>query len=348
MNRAGAGSLQGQCDRSGLVRNELVGLLGPDGESLALASEEHHSVGARLLPDDRGRDVVGAGCRVPQTGRLAGPGGPALGRHLVARDAFRALAAGAVFAASVADFEFLHRDVLDRTHVLHRGSLDRLFRHGARRSRRNPWGHGVGDVLLGEVGEGAGGGVDDGARPNRKAAGRVDQHVTVLVAEVEVPRDGHDGLTRRGAVADVPVQPGVGAVVFRQLQLPRSVHVAYPRSTNRLLEEASQGDDTLAAVLAGELVGYIRLRLNIAPLTAWATDLAVKRRYRKQGIGSGLVLAGQDWGRQQGSHRMVLEMQPKNYPAICLAQKLGFDLCGYNDRYYPNHDIALFFAKTIR
>ena len=137
-------------------------------------------------------------------------------------------------------------------------------------------------------------------------------------------------------------------VVFRQLQLPRSVHVAYPRSTNRLLEEASQSDDILAAVLAGELVGYIRLRLNIAPMTAWATDLAVKRRYRKQGIGSGLVLAGQDWGRQQGSHRMVLEMQPKNYPAICLAQKLGFDLCGYNDRYYPNHDIALFFAKTIR
>jgi hypothetical protein len=31
-----------------------------------------------------------------------------------------------------------------------------------------------------------------------------------------------------------------------------------------------------------------------------------------------------------------------------MAQKLGFDLCGYNDRYYPNHDIALFFAKSIR
>jgi hypothetical protein len=41
-------------------------------------------------------------------------------------------------------------------------------------------------------------------------------------------------------------------------------------------------------------------------------------------------------------------MQPKNYPAICLAQKLGFDLCGYNDRYFANQDIALFFAKNLR
>jgi ribosomal protein S18 acetylase RimI-like enzyme len=45
---------------------------------------------------------------------------------------------------------------------------------------------------------------------------------------------------------------------------------------------------------------------------------------------------------------MVLEMQPKNYPAIQLAQKLGFDFCGYNDRYYANRDIALFFAKGLR
>jgi RimJ/RimL family protein N-acetyltransferase len=49
-----------------------------------------------------------------------------------------------------------------------------------------------------------------------------------------------------------------------------------------------------------------------------------------------------------GSRRIVLEMQPKNYAAIHLAQKLGFDLCGYNDRYYANHDIALFFAKGVR
>jgi len=137
-------------------------------------------------------------------------------------------------------------------------------------------------------------------------------------------------------------------VVFRQFQLPRSVRVAYPKSLSHLANGFGQDVGFLTAVLAGEVVGYIRMRTSIAPLTTWATDLAVMRRNRRQGIGSGLVLAGQEWGRQQGSFRMVLEMQPKNYPAIRLAQKLGFDLCGYNDRYYPNHDIALFFAKSIR
>jgi ribosomal protein S18 acetylase RimI-like enzyme len=137
-------------------------------------------------------------------------------------------------------------------------------------------------------------------------------------------------------------------VVFRQFQLPRSVHVAYPKPLSHLANGFGQDVGFLAAVFAGEVVGYIRMRTSIAPLATWATDLAVIRRYRRQGIGSGLVLASQEWGRQQGSFRMVLEMQPKNYPAIRLAQKLGFDLCGYNDRYYPNHDIALFFAKSIR
>jgi ribosomal protein S18 acetylase RimI-like enzyme len=87
---------------------------------------------------------------------------------------------------------------------------------------------------------------------------------------------------------------------------------------------------------------------GIAPVTAWVTDLVVMRRVRRQGIGSGLVLAGMEWAKQRGLDRIVLEMQPKNYPAICLAYKLGFAFCGYNDRYYVTRDIALFFAKSVR
>jgi GNAT superfamily N-acetyltransferase len=97
-------------------------------------------------------------------------------------------------------------------------------------------------------------------------------------------------------------------VVFRQLQLPRSMHVAYPRSPARLADGMEADAALLAAVLGGEVVGYVRLRSNIAPLSTWVTDLAVARRHRRQGIGSGLVLAGQEWGHQQGSYRMVLEM----------------------------------------
>lgn len=137
-------------------------------------------------------------------------------------------------------------------------------------------------------------------------------------------------------------------IEFRQIQLPRSVRVEYPRPTKELVDDWKNRSTVLVGVLGGEVVSYISLMLGNAPLTTWVTDLVVMRRLRRQGISRALLLAAQQWAKQRGSLRMVLEMQPKNYPAICLAQKLGFELCGYNDRYYNNHDIALFFAKSVR
>jgi RimJ/RimL family protein N-acetyltransferase len=43
-----------------------------------------------------------------------------------------------------------------------------------------------------------------------------------------------------------------------------------------------------------------------------------------------------------------MEMQSKNVAAIRLAQKSGFEFCGYNDQYYLNKDVALFFAKVLK
>jgi RimJ/RimL family protein N-acetyltransferase len=41
-------------------------------------------------------------------------------------------------------------------------------------------------------------------------------------------------------------------------------------------------------------------------------------------------------------------LQSKNLPAIRLAQKFGYEFCGYNDQYYINQDVALFFAKVYK
>ena len=137
-------------------------------------------------------------------------------------------------------------------------------------------------------------------------------------------------------------------IIFRQLKLPRSVRVEYPRLPSELAHDWKERNCLLVAAMQGEVVGYASVMLTIAPKTGWMTDLAVMRRLRRQGIGSTLVLAGQEWARQKRCLRMVMEMQPKNYPAISLAQKLGYDLCGYNDHYFPNQDIALFFSKSLR
>ena len=137
-------------------------------------------------------------------------------------------------------------------------------------------------------------------------------------------------------------------VIFREAKLPRSVQVMYPRNPQTLADEWTKRDGILVASSAGELVGYSCLMQNMAPKTTWITDLVVVRRLRRQGIGTALILASQEWALKKNSRRAILEMQPKNYPAITMAQKLGFELCGYNDHYYTNHDIALFFSKWLR
>jgi len=151
-------------------------------------------------------------------------------------------------------------------------------------------------------------------------------------------------------VWQMELQPEEGkiGVNFREIRLPRSVRVEYPRPAARLEHDWTQRSGLLVALLKDTPVGYISLTLDMAPVTAWATDLAVIRRLRRQGIGSALLLAAQEWGEAHDCRRIVWEMQPRNHPAIQMAQKLGFDFCGYNDRFYANHDIALFFAKSLR
>ena len=135
---------------------------------------------------------------------------------------------------------------------------------------------------------------------------------------------------------------------FREMRMPRAVRVDYPRSPQALAEDWLQRPGVLVALLAGEPVGYAGLMENIFPQTSSMTDLVVTQRLRRQGIGSALTLAALEWVVSRGTtRRLMLEMQPKNQAAIHLAQKLGFDYCGYVDHYYVNHDISIFFAKWI-
>jgi len=40
-------------------------------------------------------------------------------------------------------------------------------------------------------------------------------------------------------------------------------------------------------------------------------------------------------------------LQSKNHPAISFFQRHGFKFCGYNERYYRNQDIGLYFGRGL-
>jgi ribosomal protein S18 acetylase RimI-like enzyme len=136
--------------------------------------------------------------------------------------------------------------------------------------------------------------------------------------------------------------------VFRKIRMPRTVSVAYPRPVAGLSESWNRRSGVLVAVIDKQTVGYVHTTDSILPHTAWLLDVVVSPRFRRQGIASTLVLAAQSWGVDRKNNRALIEMPSKNNPAVCLAQKLGYEFSGYNDQYYETQDIALFFGRFIR
>jgi len=137
-------------------------------------------------------------------------------------------------------------------------------------------------------------------------------------------------------------------VNFREIRLPRPVRVEYPRSLDFLGGDGFQQSVILTALLGGSPVGYLRMKEEQEPRTAWIKDLGIRKDARRQGIASVLILAAQDWAAQRTLKRVIIEAQSRNVAAIRLIAKLGYEFCGYNDHYYASQDIALFFARYLR
>jgi GNAT superfamily N-acetyltransferase len=143
-------------------------------------------------------------------------------------------------------------------------------------------------------------------------------------------------------------EPGQVTASFREVRLPRSISVEYPHNPFTLAEDWVRKSMMYTGLVGQDPVGYISLLERGAASVVWVTDLVVNGPYRRRGVGSELLGAAQDWAAKRLHRRLILEMQSKNLPALRLAQKFGYEFCGYNDHYYNNQDVALFFAKAIK
>jgi ribosomal protein S18 acetylase RimI-like enzyme len=146
---------------------------------------------------------------------------------------------------------------------------------------------------------------------------------------------------------DLRREPAQVAATLREVRLPRPVSVAYPRNPFALADEWQYKDVVFVAVDVG-VVGYVCVVEQSAATLAWVTDLVIAPDQRRHGIGMLLLMAVQDWAQERGNHMLIFEVQAKNQPAIRLAQKAGLEFCGYNDHYYANQDVALFFGRKLK
>lgn len=137
-------------------------------------------------------------------------------------------------------------------------------------------------------------------------------------------------------------------VEFRRVRLPRRVFVAYPRGRQKIITDINQTEAFLVAFYGEQPVGYVKLQAENDTKAARISDLVISAAQRRQGIGSGLILAILDLASHRHFHTLFLEMQSKNDPAIQMALKLGFNFCGYRDHYFPNGELAIFYSRFVR
>jgi ribosomal protein S18 acetylase RimI-like enzyme len=137
------------------------------------------------------------------------------------------------------------------------------------------------------------------------------------------------------------------SATFRTVRLPRMMKVSYPRDMDSLLEDWRLGECFLLAENGDEVIGYLDMTIHRWNMTGWLNNIIVAKAYRRRGVGTALLKAAGRWAQQNGLHKMMAESQTKNYPAICFYQKHAYRFCGFNDQYYANQDIVLFFVLNL-
>lgn len=89
-------------------------------------------------------------------------------------------------------------------------------------------------------------------------------------------------------------------------------------------------DGTLVAVAVDEVVGM--LHVEQSRFGFGEIGMMVARDWRRRGVGSALVAAAIEWGRERGLHKLTLSVFPHNETAIGLYRKFGFATEGRREK----------------
>lgn len=95
---------------------------------------------------------------------------------------------------------------------------------------------------------------------------------------------------------------------------------------------ARSAGESVVAVARGQIVGM--LHVDISRFGFGELGMLVDRGWRGRGVGSALVQAAIGWARDQGLHKLCLEVFAHNTAAIALYRKSGFVAEGRRAKQY--------------
>ena len=113
---------------------------------------------------------------------------------------------------------------------------------------------------------------------------------------------------------DLIVKIDMSGINFQENRLPRSVKVEYPRLPKQLFKDWIHRDALLVGFWIKNPLHISAYPEDLAPSSAWITDLAVSPIHRRGGIATALVMAAEEWATSKRLRRMIVDMQSKNTP----------------------------------
>ncbi len=106
------------------------------------------------------------------------------------------------------------------------------------------------------------------------------------------------------------------------------------------------GSAIFVAELNKKVVGYITL-MELEGGNAKVMSIAVKREFRRMGIGSKLLDEAIKWCRARGKRNLLLEVRVSNLPAQNLYKKKGFRTIGVTPNYYSDGEDAYIMSLNL-
>ncbi len=94
-----------------------------------------------------------------------------------------------------------------------------------------------------------------------------------------------------------------------------------------------------------KIIGFAGLWFNIDE--AHIMNIAVKKEYRKSGLGTKLLEFLIMKAKEKNKMCITLEVRDDNFPAILLYEKFNFEKIGIRKKYYNSENDAVIMTKTF-
>ncbi len=135
---------------------------------------------------------------------------------------------------------------------------------------------------------------------------------------------------------------------FQRIRLPKTIRVPFQAYCPANLEALIQRREILSVRYEDKVIGYARLEQDETVNRLVLKTGGIMPEYRNKGVGGVLLDRIAGIARHNNIRSIVCMVQAKNDPAVCFLLARGFVFSGYQEFFFRNMEIGLFFSKNVR